>query len=108
MVSMATQNALLKNGDVPTKVLISQQQVNLKFCNLVPTDCLDIGLSSNVQICKFDIICIFMNINENIRNRRKLVKNKGVYMQIYLHLSYLLSYTTNLCTNLMLIHSMFT
>ena len=27
MVSMATHNALLKNGDVPTKVLISQQQL---------------------------------------------------------------------------------
>ena len=27
MVSMATQNALLKNGVVPTKELISQQQL---------------------------------------------------------------------------------
>ena len=55
-----------------------------------------------------DQICIFMNINENIRNKRKIIKNKGVYMQIYLHLSCLLSYTTSLGTNLMLIHSMFT
>ena len=28
-----------------------------------------------------------MNINENIRNKRKIVKIKGVYMQIYPHLS---------------------
>ena len=41
-------------------------------------------------------ICIFMNINENIRNKRKIVKIKGVYMQIYPHLSCLLSYTTSL------------
>ena len=53
-------------------------------------------------------ICIFMNINENIRNKRKTVKVKGVYMQIYLHLSCLLSYTTSLGTNLMLMHSIFT
>ena len=51
-------------------------------------------------------ICIFMNINEKIRNKRKSLKNKGVYMQINLHLSCLLSYTTSLGTNLMLIHSM--
>ena len=52
-------------------------------------------------------ICIFMNINENIRNKRKIVKIKGVYMQIYPHLSCLLSYTTSLGINLMLIHIMF-
>ena len=32
-------------------------------------------------------IFIFMNINENNRNKRKIVKNKGVHMQIYLHVS---------------------
>ena len=53
-------------------------------------------------------IRIFMNINENIRNKRKIVKMKGVYMQIYPHLSCLLSYTTSLGNNLMLIHIMFT
>ena len=31
MVSMATHNALLKNADVPTKELISQQQPILNF-----------------------------------------------------------------------------
>ena len=31
MVSMATHNALLENGDVPTKVLISQQQLIRNF-----------------------------------------------------------------------------
>ena len=31
MVSMATHNALLKNGDVPTKVLISQQHLIRNF-----------------------------------------------------------------------------
>ena len=45
-------------------------------------------------------ICIFMNMNENIINKRKIVKIKGVYMQIYPHLSCLLSYTTSLGTNL--------
>ena len=53
-------------------------------------------------------IWIFMNINENIRNKRKIVKIKGVYMQIYPHLSCLLAYTTSLGTNLMLIQIMFT
>ena len=53
-------------------------------------------------------ICIFMNIKENIRNKRKIVKTKGVYMQIQPHLSCLLSYTTSLGTNLMLIHITFT
>ena len=52
-------------------------------------------------------ICIFMNINENIKNKRKIVKIKGEYMQIYPHLSCLLSYSTCLGTNLMLIHIMF-
>ena len=55
-----------------------------------------------------DQIYIFVNINENIRNKRKIVKIKGVYMQIYPHLSCLLSYTTCLDTNLMLIHILFT
>ena len=49
-----------------------------------------------------------MNINKNIRNKKKIVKIKGVYMQIYLHLSCLLSYTTSLGTNLMVKHIMFT
>ena len=53
-------------------------------------------------------ICIVMNSNENIRNKRKIVKIKGMYMQIYPHLSCLLSYTTSLGTNIMLIHIMFT
>ena len=53
-------------------------------------------------------ICILVNINENIRNKRKIVKIKGVYMQIYPHLSCLLSYTTRLGIHLMLIHIMFT
>ena len=44
-------------------------------------------------------ISIFMNINENIRNKRKIVEIKGVYMQIYPHLSCLLAYTTSLGTN---------
>ena len=39
-----------------------------------------------------------MNINENIRNKRQIEKNKGVYMQIYLRPSCLLSYTTSLGT----------
>ena len=53
-------------------------------------------------------ICIFMNINENFRKKRKIAKKiKGVYVQIYQHPSCLLSYTTSLDTNLMLIHSMF-
>ena len=31
IVSMATHNAILKNGDVPTKELISQQQLIRNF-----------------------------------------------------------------------------
>ena len=49
-----------------------------------------------------------MNINLNIRNKNKIVKNKGVYMQKYLHLICLLSYTNILGTNLVLIYSTFT
>ena len=44
-------------------------------------------------------ICIFMNFNENIRNKRKIVKINWVYMHTYPHLSCLLSYTTSLGTN---------
>ena len=51
-----------------------------------------------------DQICIFMNIDENIRNKRKIVKIIVVFVQIYPHLNCLLSYTTNLGINLMLIH----
>ena len=40
----------------------------------------------------------------DLKNRKKI---KGVYMQIYLHLSCLQSYTNSLGTNLMLIHSTF-
>ena len=47
-----------------------------------------------------------MNINENNRNKRKIVKIKGMYMQIYLHFSCLLSYTTSLGTNLTLVNLM--
>ena len=28
-----------------------------------------------------NLICIFMNINENIRNNRKMLETKGVYVQ---------------------------
>ena len=34
MVSMATHNAVLENGDVPTKILISQQQLFLQYLTL--------------------------------------------------------------------------
>ena len=40
MVSMATHNALLKNGDVPTKVLKNiSAATHPKLLNLVPTKC---------------------------------------------------------------------
>ena len=86
MVSMATQNALLKNGDAPTKVLISQQLLILNFkilyqLNVMTDEFYPMFIYVNYQIC------IFMNINENIRNKRKIVKNKEVYIQNYLHLS---------------------
>ena len=106
MVSMATQNVLLKNGDAPTKVPISQQLFVLNFKILyqlnVMTEFYPMSRYVNYQIC------IFMNINENIRNKRKIIKNKEVYMQNYLHLSCLLSYTNSLDTSLMLVHSTFT
>ena len=47
--------------------------------------CQDIGLTSDVQICKLsnlhipnDQICIFININDNIRNKRKIEQNLRV------------------------------
>ena len=55
MVSMATYNAFLKNGDIPTKVLISQQQLirnfqtwyQLNVKNMIFIQC------SDMQIIKF-------------------------------------------------------
>ena len=109
MVSMATY-VFLKNGDVPTKVFISQQQLigNFKLGTNWMLRQRTFIQCSDMQIIKLSN-CIFVNINENIGNKRKkIIKNKGVYMQIYLQLSCLLSYTTSLGTNLMLIHSLFT
>ena len=41
-----------------------------------------------------------MNIMKKLEIRKKIVKNKGMNMQKYLHLICLLSYTNNLGTNL--------
>ena len=52
MVSMATFSALLKNGDAIHLSTHISAATHPKLLNLVPTECLDIGLSSNVQIGK--------------------------------------------------------
>ena len=74
MVSMATHNALLKNGDVSSKVLISQQLLILCFKTWYQ---LNVKTYDFCPIFRFvnDQICIFIDINENIRNKRKIVKN---------------------------------
>ena len=57
-----------------------------------------------MQIIKFAYSLILM---KTLESRVKSQKVKGMYMQIYEHLSCLLSYTLSLGANLMLIHSKF-
>ena len=82
MVSVATHNTLLKNGDFHTKVLIFQQQLIQTF---------KLGTNSMlrhrtfIQCSDFQNyqICIFTNINENIRNKRTIVKKlRGVQVNL--------------------------
>ena len=77
MVSMATQNANLKNEGVPTKYsyLSSNSSYNTKLGTKL---ILDISVLFYGLICKHSI-CIFININENFKNERKIVeKLRGI------------------------------
>ena len=54
-------------------------------------------------------ICLLMNINEYIRNKRKIIKKlRGVHTKLSTSQLFTFLYTTRLGTNLMLINSMFT
>ena len=66
LVSMATHNAILKNGGVPTKSTICQLLFDLKY--IIWYQIRHIPFSYDQQ-CKFsnyanNLICIFMNINK--------------------------------------------
>ena len=52
MVSMATHNAFILNGDVPSKSTI-QAVFQSRLLTLVPNESLGIDLSLHGQICKF-------------------------------------------------------
>ena len=73
---MATQNALLKNRDAPTKVLIPQQLLVLNFKILYQLNVMTDELYPMFRYVNYQI-GIFMNINENIRNKRKIIKKLG-------------------------------
>ena len=63
---------ILKNGGVPTKILVSQQQLILSTLTLVSNYSLHMPLVPDGQICK---LCNFHKyFNENIRNERKIVE----------------------------------
>ena len=81
MVPIAKHYALLKNRDVPANVLISQQQLilNCRTWYQLMLRHRTFIRCSDMQIIKFECyyqICMFIGINENIRNERKI--NGGI------------------------------
>ena len=63
MVPIATHNAILESEGVPNNHM--QAATYPRILNLLPYKCLGPCLTSNYYIY---LICMFANINENIRN----------------------------------------
>ena len=60
--TMSILRTILENGgDIPTKLLISQQLKSPYVANKVPTYCYDIALYLNGNICQF----LHLHIHEN-------------------------------------------
>ena len=70
MVSMATHYAILKNGSVPTNILISQQYLILEYYTWYQIKAETFVFYSLIRYANY-LICILMDIYEINRNERK-------------------------------------
>ena len=72
MVSMATHNAIFKNGGVTTKSFISQLLLSLDYKTYIKP-----WRGPFYHMVRYTnyLICIFMNINENVKKKKKIVTN---------------------------------
>ena len=74
MVSIATHNAILKNGGVTTKSIISQLLLSLDYKTWYQIKALAYAFYYMVSYTNY-LIYIFMNINENVKKWGKIVTN---------------------------------
>ena len=70
MVSMAANNAILKNGGVTTKSFISQSLLSLDYKTWYQIQAMAYTFYHMVRYTNY-LICIFMNINENVKKMRE-------------------------------------
>ena len=70
MVSVATFNSIVKNGGVPTLILISHQRVILDNKTWYQIN----ANTQNVYLKNKHLIYIFMNINANIPNEETMIQ----------------------------------
>ena len=73
MVSMATHYMILKNGGNPTKSLVSTVLLIIEHRTLYQIKVLTQAFCHMVRFVNY-LICIFMNINENLKNEVKIIK----------------------------------
>ena len=74
-VSMATHNGILMNGNVPTKSIISQLFLSVDYSTWYQIQAYTYDFHRMVRYENYRI-CIFMNINETVRNVGKIVIKK--------------------------------
>ena len=70
---MATHNAIFKIGGVPTKSIISQLLLSLDCYTWYQIKAKAMAFYQMVRHANY-LICIFMNINENVGKYGKIVK----------------------------------
>ena len=72
MVAMANRNAILKNGGLPTKSIISQLLLTIDYLTWYQIELYQKTHAFPPMIRDTNyLICIFMNINENLKNKGK-------------------------------------
>ena len=74
MVSMATRYMILKNEGSPSKTIISRVLIILAHLTWYKIKALTQAFPHMVLYVN-NLICIFMNINENLKNEVKTIKN---------------------------------
>ena len=74
MAAMATSNAILKNGDIPTKSNISQLLLIIALQIVTKLKRRHMHFILWSETLNY-LICIFMNINEYLKNEGKIIKN---------------------------------
>ena len=74
MVSMATNNAIIKIGGVTTKSFISQLLLSLDYKTWYQIQAMAYACYHMVRYTNY-LICIFMHINENVKKCGKIVTN---------------------------------